>query len=161
MNHFIYQINVFCWVYSKESGHLFELSLYQSFLNSPHFRKNRAWWIIQTVEFVRFFFQPSSGNLGFTPHSVTVTTRIFTFLVGNPCKPSFATVTGLGADPKQGLLSAGAPARALRCADGETPRLRRRRKGRGGNQTKRDGKLLTADWTLLSKLGTNCKYIII
>ena len=25
---------------------------------------------------------------------------------------------------------------------------------------KRDGKLLTADWILLSKLGTNCKYFV-
>ena len=35
-----------------------------------------------------------------TPHPVTVTTRIITFLVGNPYKPSFATVTGWGVDPK-------------------------------------------------------------
>ena len=34
-----------------------------------------------------------------TPHPVTVTTRIITFLVGNPYKPSFATVTGWGVDP--------------------------------------------------------------
>ena len=34
------------------------------------------------------------------PHPVTVTTRIITFLVGNPYKPSFATVTGWGVDPK-------------------------------------------------------------
>ena len=34
-----------------------------------------------------------------TPHPVTVTTRIITFLVGNPYKPSFATVTGRGVDP--------------------------------------------------------------
>ena len=34
-----------------------------------------------------------------TPHPVTVTTRIVTFLVGNPYKPSFATVTGWGVDP--------------------------------------------------------------
>ena len=34
-----------------------------------------------------------------TPHPVTVTTRIITFLVGNPSKPSFATVTGWGVDP--------------------------------------------------------------
>ena len=34
-----------------------------------------------------------------TPHPVTVTTRIITFLVGNPYKPSFATVTGWGGDP--------------------------------------------------------------
>ena len=31
-----------------------------------------------------------------TPHPVTVTTRIIAFLVGNPYKPSFATVTGWG-----------------------------------------------------------------
>ena len=35
-----------------------------------------------------------------TPHPVTVTTRIVTFLVGNPYKPSFATVTGWGVDPR-------------------------------------------------------------
>ena len=34
-----------------------------------------------------------------TPHPVTVTTRIITFLVGNPYKPSFATVTGRGVVP--------------------------------------------------------------
>ena len=34
-----------------------------------------------------------------TPHPVTVTTRIITFLVGNPYKPSFATVTGWGVVP--------------------------------------------------------------
>ena len=35
-----------------------------------------------------------------TPHPVTVTTRIVTFLVGNPYKPSFATVAGWGVDPR-------------------------------------------------------------
>ena len=35
-----------------------------------------------------------------TPHPVTVTTRIITFLVGNPYKPSFATVAGWGVDPR-------------------------------------------------------------
>ena len=35
-----------------------------------------------------------------TPHPVTVTTRIITFLVGNPHKPLFVTVTGWGLDPK-------------------------------------------------------------
>ena len=34
-----------------------------------------------------------------TPRPVTVTTRIITYLVGNPYKPSFATVTGWGVDP--------------------------------------------------------------
>ena len=34
------------------------------------------------------------------PHPVRVTTRIITFLVGDPYKPSFATVTGSGVDRK-------------------------------------------------------------
>ena len=33
------------------------------------------------------------------PHQVTVTTRIIPFLVGNPYKPSFVTVTGWGGRP--------------------------------------------------------------
>ena len=37
--------------------------------------------------------------LGSTPHPVTITTRIIQFLVGNPYKPSFVTVTGRGVDP--------------------------------------------------------------
>ena len=40
-----------------------------------------------------------------TPHPVTVTTRNITFLVGNPYKPSFATVTGWGVDPRDGVKS--------------------------------------------------------
>ena len=36
--------------------------------------------------------------LGTTPHPVTVTTRIIPFLIGNPYKPSFVTVTGWGVD---------------------------------------------------------------
>ena len=35
-----------------------------------------------------------------TPHPVTVTTRIITFLVGDPYKPSFATATGRGDNPR-------------------------------------------------------------
>ena len=38
-------------------------------------------------------------NLGVAPLPVRVTTRIITFLVGNPYKASFATVTGWGVDP--------------------------------------------------------------
>ena len=37
--------------------------------------------------------------IGCGPHPVTVTTRIITFLVGNPYKPSFVTVTGRGPHP--------------------------------------------------------------
>ena len=36
---------------------------------------------------------------GLSPLPVTVTTRIITFLVGDPYKPSFATVTGRGDNP--------------------------------------------------------------
>ena len=35
-----------------------------------------------------------------TPHPVTVTTRIISFLVGNPYKPSFVAVTGWGVDQR-------------------------------------------------------------
>ena len=38
--------------------------------------------------------------IGLSPLPVTVTTRIITFLVGNPYKPSFATVTGWGGRSK-------------------------------------------------------------
>ena len=41
-------------------------------------------------------FQDWRLYIGTTPHAVTVTTRIITFLVGDPYKPSFATVTGWG-----------------------------------------------------------------
>ena len=37
--------------------------------------------------------------LGLSPLPVTVTTRIITFLVGDPYKPSFATVIGRGDNP--------------------------------------------------------------
>ena len=48
------------------------------------------------------FFTTIWDNIFFrsTPHPVTVTARIITYLVGNPYKPSFATVTGWGVDPK-------------------------------------------------------------
>ena len=44
-----------------------------------------------------------------TAHPVTVTTRIITFLVGNPYKPSFAIVTGWGVDPKYTYLFVDVP----------------------------------------------------
>ncbi len=37
-------------------------------------------------------------SLELPPHPVTVTTRIIPFVVGNPYKPSFVTVTGRGVD---------------------------------------------------------------
>ena len=48
-----------------------------------------------------------------TPHPVTVTTRIVTFSVGNPYKPSFATVTGWGVDPNYTCSSRFFPLEAL------------------------------------------------
>ncbi len=39
-------------------------------------------------------------SFGTTPHPVTVTTRIIPFLIGNPYKPSFVTVTGWGVDQR-------------------------------------------------------------
>ncbi len=58
------------------------------------------------INFRRYFFQGlmekksacKISYVGTTPHPVTVTTRISPFLVGNPYKPSFVTVTGWGVD---------------------------------------------------------------
>ena len=44
----------------------------------------------------RLHFLHTHIFIGFTPHTATVATRIITFLVGNPYKPLFVTVTGLG-----------------------------------------------------------------
>ena len=55
--------------------------------------QKRGAWVLRRWLFIRS-----------TPHPVTVTTRIITFLVGNPYKPSFATVTGWGVDPRDGYL---------------------------------------------------------
>ncbi len=46
-----------------------------------------------------YFLSFSALLVRSTPHPVTVTTRIITYLVGNPYKPSFATVTGWGVVP--------------------------------------------------------------
>ncbi len=43
-------------------------------------------------------------SIGLSPVPVTVTTRIITFLVGDPYKPSFATVTGRGDNPTYQLV---------------------------------------------------------
>ena len=43
-------------------------------------------------------------KLELPPHAVTVTTRIIPFLVGNPYKPSFGTVTGRGDNPTYKVL---------------------------------------------------------
>ena len=54
-----------------------------------------------SIETVWFFFSACFCEfyLGLSLFPVTVTTRIIPFLVGNPYKPSFATVTGRGDNP--------------------------------------------------------------
>ena len=51
-----------------------------------------------------FFNKDHQVSVGTTPHPVTVTTRIITFLIGDPYKPSFVTVTGRGVDLKYQYL---------------------------------------------------------
>ena len=52
----------------------------------------------------RFFLELYESYLGYGPFPVTVTTRIITFLVGNPYNPLFATVTGKGPHPSHTSL---------------------------------------------------------
>ena len=56
------------------------------FICNPH------WWIAWDERYLVYF--------GCGPLTVTVTTRIVTFLVGDPYKPSFPTVTGRGPHPR-------------------------------------------------------------
>ena len=64
---------------------------------------------LKCYDHVRQFSDLNEPNVYFryTPHPITVTTRIITFLVGNPYKPSFATVTGWGVDPTYIVYSLG------------------------------------------------------
>ena len=57
---------------------------------------SRTW----RVFFLIFQDNKHGAYLGLSPLPVTVTTRIITFLIGNPYKPSFVTVTGWGVDRK-------------------------------------------------------------
>jgi len=43
---------------------------------------------------------PKKISVGLSPFPVILTTRIIIFLVGDPYKPSFATITGNGGQPK-------------------------------------------------------------
>ena len=58
------------------------------------------WWGKELWTFAVLFLQTIKFDvyIGTTPLPVTVTTRIVTFLIGNPYKPSFTTVTGWGVD---------------------------------------------------------------
>ena len=68
-------------------------------------RHDSVTWTVRSNEFT-----PSKKNntplwvewigLGLSPLPVTVNTRIVIFLVGDPYKPSFATVTGRGNNPR-------------------------------------------------------------
>ena len=42
----------------------------------------------------------SGIKLGLAPFPVIVTTGMMTFLIGDSCKPSFATITGKGDNPR-------------------------------------------------------------
>ncbi len=87
----------------------------------PLISKNPGWWniisfgqiyyiyinidtwqsILSNVLFVgNYTLEQCLIYLRSTPHPVTVTTRSITCLVGNPYKPSFATVTGWGVYPR-------------------------------------------------------------
>ena len=74
---------------------LFGFDLYSSCINfvpGPDQSLGQLVWAILNFMCKYIYFRS-------TPHPVTVTTRIITFLVGNPYKPSFATVTGWGVVP--------------------------------------------------------------
>ena len=60
--------------------------------------KNVKGQVIQVAMFI--INMNSTISIGSTPHPATVTTRIITFLVGNPYKSSFATVYWEGGQPK-------------------------------------------------------------
>ncbi len=80
------------WIFVSPSEVL-PAEIYPGFLPTICFilrrTRNSATWKVQVWYMIWY-----------TPHPVTVTTRIITFLVGNPYKPSFATVTGWGVDPR-------------------------------------------------------------
>ena len=53
--------------------------------------------MVHLLMYKRIFY---SFFVGLSPFPVIVTTRIVSCLVGNPYKPSFATITGKGDNPK-------------------------------------------------------------
>ncbi len=70
---------------------------------SPQLEAHQAWWDSLESGLFADKNHMSIGSMlwfGCCPLPVTVTTRIITFLVGNPYKPSFATVTGRGDNPR-------------------------------------------------------------
>ncbi len=67
--------------------------LHPSFLPETHHIPNYTGWFMTRSRLV------ASQYFGCGPLTVTVTTRIITFLVGDPYKPSFTTVTVRGPYP--------------------------------------------------------------
>ncbi len=65
----------------------------------PHLRLHDSCLETLKVFLGWFLVLPSASLIGLSPFPVSVTTRIITFLVGDPYKPSFATVTGRGDNP--------------------------------------------------------------
>ena len=62
----------------------------------------KHWFTLRMIWFLVLEISMSTGvyiYIGLSPLPVTVTTRNITFLVGDPYKPSFATVTGRGDNP--------------------------------------------------------------
>ena len=56
-----------------------------------------------------FVISDFAPYLWLSPHPVTVTTRIIIVLVGDPYKPSFATVTGRGDNPNHTQMNSKTP----------------------------------------------------
>ncbi len=62
--------------------------------------ETHAWQTAIYFDQKRIYITPSeSCILDLPPARMPVTTRILTFFVGNPYKPSFVTDTGCGVDP--------------------------------------------------------------
>ena len=88
-----------------------------SFLETPKYLQTKILQLIECVDLELpvgrkkpHILVPQAGTnilyIGLSPLPVTVTTtRIITFLVGDPYKPSFATVTGRGDNPNYIILS--------------------------------------------------------
>ena len=76
-------------------------NLWRGHVNSPSQKGH-----VRRIANIRLMVQKSGDhpvdmvNIGLSPLPVTVTTKIITFLVGDPYKPSFATVTGRGDNPR-------------------------------------------------------------
>ena len=65
------------------------------------FTKKKTWPLQQLVQHVLEWHQPEPGSkLEAMKKTLVGLARVITFLVGDPYKPSFATVTGRGDNPR-------------------------------------------------------------